>query len=334
MQYRRLGKSALVVSQIGVGSSSFGSVVSEREAASILDHAFGRGVNFVDTADQYGEGRSEELVGQLIAPDRSRWILATKFGGSSVSKSIKAPALRKATIEGVDASLRRLRTDYIDLLYVHRENDTNNVKELVDIFADLIREGKIRHYGLSNHRAWRVAEFSHISREQGVELPAASQPLYNLANRQAEIEHLTACEYYGVGVISYSPLARGMLTGKYLPGVRPAPNTRAGRNEKRFMETEWRPETIELAQELKRHAISRHLTTGQFAIAWVLANRLISAIVAGPRTLKQWKEYLPALSYVWTAEDEDFVNQRVAPGHPSTPGYNDPAYSFFGRSIS
>jgi aryl-alcohol dehydrogenase-like predicted oxidoreductase len=146
-----------------------------------------------------------------------------------------------------------------------------------------------------------------------------------------EVEILPACAHYGIGVTPYSPVARGVLTGKYAPG-QPAPgDTRAGRGDKRIAETEFRDESLRIAQTLKVHAEARGITLAQFATAWVLANPAVSSVIAGPRTLTQWQDYRPALDYVVTAEDEALVDSLVSPGHPSTPGYNDPAYPLNGR---
>ena len=338
MEYRTLGRSGLKVSPLCLGTMMFGGQTDELVARQIVDRAFEQGVNFIDTANVYNAGKSEEVVGQLIAAHRDKWVLATKFAGGPSTESGGWPnqsgASRKHIIAAVEASLKRLGTDYIDLIYVHREDRSVRAEETIGALADLIRNGKIRYYGLSNHRAWKMAEFSHTADRLGVDRPAASQPLYNLANRQIEAEHLTACAHYGVGVVPYSPLARGILTAKYKPGVAPAPDTRAGRHDKRIAETEWRAESLELAQEVKRHAKTRGLTAGQFAVAWVLANKFVTSAIAGPRTLEQWEDYLPALAYRWTAEDEALIDRFVATGHPSRPGFNDPGHPHFGRLVA
>jgi aryl-alcohol dehydrogenase (NADP+) len=146
-----------------------------------------------------------------------------------------------------------------------------------------------------------------------------------------EVEQLPACRYYGLGVVPYSPLARGVLTGKYDPDSAPAEGTRAARQDKRMMQTEWRRESLVIAQKVKQHAEARGITPGQFAVNWVLNNRLVTATIAGPRTEAQWDDYLAALDYQFTAEDEALIDELVVSGHPSTPGFNDPAYPLEGR---
>jgi aryl-alcohol dehydrogenase-like predicted oxidoreductase len=334
MYYRSLGRSGIQVSPLCLGTMMFGNQTDETEARRITDRAFEQGINFIDTANVYNSGRSEEVVGRLIAANRDKWVLATKFGGGQGGWPNESGASRKAIVVAVDASLKRLGTDYIDLIYVHREDRATRVEEQVAALGELIRAGKVRYYGVSNHRAWKIAEFSHIADRLGVDRPAASQPLYNLANRQIEQEHLTACAHYGVGVVPYSPLARGVLTAKYEPGAKPGADTRAGRSDKRISETEWRAESLTLAQEIKSHVQARGLSTGQFAVAWVLANKFVTSAIAGPRTLEQWEDYVPALGYRWTAEDEALVDRFVVTGHSSTPGYNDLGHPYLGRVLS
>ncbi len=214
-----------------------------------------------------------------------------------------------------------------------RKTTATPLAETVRALGDLIRAGKLRYFGVSNYRAWRVAEICRICDELGIDRPVVSQPLYNALNRQPEIEHLPACGQYGLGVVPYSPLARGVLTGKYRPDVPPPPGTRAGRQDRRMLESEWRQESLHIALELARHAEARGITPGQFALAWVLNNRFVTAAVAGPRTEEQWEGYLGALDYRCDAEDEKLVDRLVAPGHASTPGYNDPSYPIEGRVV-
>ena len=161
--------------------------------------------------------------------------------------------------------------------------------------------------------------------------PVVCQPYYNLLNRMPEVEILAACSSLGLGVVPYSPIARGVLTGKYLPGQAAPEGTRAARGDKRMMQTEFREASFIAAQKLGAYCEGRGVSLAHFATAWVLANKAVSSVIAGPRTLAQWQDYLGALDVTVTAEDEAFVDALVAPGHPSTPGYNDPAYPLAGR---
>jgi aryl-alcohol dehydrogenase-like predicted oxidoreductase len=188
----------------------------------------------------------------------------------------------------------------------------------------MLRDGKIRYWGVSNFRAWRINEMNHLARQLGMPSPVVCQPYYNLLNRMPEVEILPACAHHGIGVVPYSPVARGVLTGKYAPG-QPAPaSTRAGRGDKRIGETEFREESLQIAQTLKAHAEARGVTLAQFATAWVLAHQAVSSVIAGPRTLAQWQDYRPALDYRFTAEDEALVDTLVRPGHPVHAGLHRP----------
>lgn len=331
MNYRKLGRSGLKVSPLCLGSMMFGDATDEAASHAIIARAKDQGVNFIDTADTYNGGKSEEVVGRAIAADRGWWVLATKMANPMEPGPNGRGLSRYHAMRAVDASLRRLNTDVIDILYLHKEDHDTPLAEVVHALADMTRAGKIRYFGVSNHRAWRVAEICRLCDEAGIDRPVVSQPLYNALNRMVEVEHLPACAHLGLGVFPYSPLARGVLTGKYRANVAPPEGTRAARRDKRMMETEWRPESLNIAADIAAHATMRGITPGQFALAWVLNNKLITGVIGGPRTMEQWDEYVGALSYAFTAEDEALVDGLVTTGHPSTPGYNDPAYPLEGR---
>ena len=331
MEYRELGRSGLRVSPLCLGTMMFGGPTDAAAAHRIVDRARGQGVNFIDTADVYAAGRSEEVVGQAIREHRSWWVLATKCANPT-GEGPNARGLSRLHVQhAVEASLRRLAVNEIDVLYLHKEDHATPLAETVHALADLIRAGKIRYFGVSNYRSWRVAEICHLCDEAGIDRPVASQPLYNALNRQIETEHLPACGFYGLGVVPYSPLARGVLTGKYAPDAPPAAETRAGRADRRMMESEWRPESLVIAREIAGRARGKGVSPGQFAVAWVLNNRFVTSAIAGPRTEEQWEDYAGALSCRLDAADEAFVDGLVAAGHPSTPGYNDPGYPIEGR---
>jgi len=333
MDYRPLGKSGLKVSPLCLGAMMFGGVTDEPTATRIVDKARDQAINFIDTADGYNAGKSEEVVGRAIRPHRSWWILATKIANPT-GKGPNARGLsRRQVNHAVEGSLRRLGVSEIDVLYLHKEDHSTPLSETVHALADLIRAGKIRYFGVSNYRSWRVAEICRLCDDIGIDRPVVSQPLYNALNREVETEHLPACGYFGLGVVPYSPLARGVLTGKYQPDVPPPPGTRAGRQDRRMLESEWRPESLCIAAELTAHAAKRGMTTAQFAMAWVLNNRLITGAVAGPRTEEHWDAYITSLDCRLTAEDEALVDRLISPGHPSTPGYNDPSYPIEGRPL-
>jgi aryl-alcohol dehydrogenase-like predicted oxidoreductase len=331
MRFRLLGTSGLKVSEICLGAMMFGGATDEAESRRIIDHAADGGVNFIDTADVYAEGRSEAIVGAAIKAKRDHWVVATKAGQRSGPKVTDTGLSRRHLMRSADASLKRLGVDHIDLYYIHRVDAGTAWEQIVATFGDLIRAGKVREWALSNVRAWHIAHVAHLCRQMGVPQPVALQPCYNVMNRQPEAELIPASRHFGLGVVPYSPLARGVLSGKYRANQTAEPGSRAARQDKRMMETEWRPESLIVAEKLKAHAEARGAALAHWATAWVLANAAVSSVIAGPRTFEQWTSYLGALDYKWTAEDEALADSLVAPGHPSTPAYNDPAYPIEGR---
>ncbi len=301
MQYRQLGRSGLKISPICLGTMMFGGPTDEATSSRIVAKAREAGVNFIDSADAYNGGKSEQVVGRAIANVRQNWILATKLANQIGDDPNRGGLSRRWVLQAAEESLKRLGTDYIDIYYLHKEDHATPLEETVRAMGDLIRHGKVRYFGVSNYRAWRVAEICNICDNNGIDRPVVSQPYYNAMNRMPEVEHFPACGYYGLGIVPYSPLARGVLTGKYKPDAAPGKDTRAGRNDT------------------------------QFAVSWVLNSSFVSAVIAGPRTEQQWDDYLRALDYRFTAEDEALIDRLVASGHPSTPGFNDPAYPIEGR---
>jgi aryl-alcohol dehydrogenase-like predicted oxidoreductase len=331
MRYRVLGSSGIKVSELCLGTMLFGGPTGEAEAQRIIAHAAETGVNFIDTADVYTDGRSEAIVGPAVRARRGHWVLATK-GAQQTGPSVTDVGLsRRHLFRAVEASLRRLGTDHLDLYYIHRVDPGTPWEQTVAAFGDLIRQGKIREWGLSNVRAWHIPHVVHVCRALGVPQPVALQPSYNVMNRQPETELLPAARFFGLGVVPYSPLARGVLTGKYRAGQAAEAGSRAARQDKRMLESEWRPESLAIAGKLKAHAEARGATLAHWATAWVLNNQAVTSAIAGPRTFEQWGAYLGALDYRWTAEDEALADSLVPPGHPSTPGFTDPAYPVEGR---
>jgi aryl-alcohol dehydrogenase (NADP+) len=331
MQQKKLGASGLKVSQLCLGTMMFGGPTDEATSNKIVAKARDQGVNFIDTADVYNGGKSEEVTGRAIGNRRHDWVLATKLANKVGEGPNRGGLSRKWVMQAAEESLKRLGTDYIDIYYLHIEDHSTPLAETVRAMGDLLRQGKIRYFGVSNYRAWRVAEICNLCDRMGIDRPVVSQPYYHALYRVAEVEHLPACKNYGLGVISYSPLARGVLTGKYKPGADAPSDTRAGRADKRMMQTEFRTETLEAAQKVKAYAEKRGLSPNHFAVAWVLNNELITGVIAGPRTEAHWDDYVKALDTKFTKEDEAFIDDLVVTGHPAAPGYNDPAYPIEGR---
>ncbi|CAN5254848.1 aldo/keto reductase [soil metagenome] len=326
-----LGHSGLKVPRLWLGAMMFGGPTDESVAREIVATTRDAGLFAIDTADTYTDGESEHIVGRLIAADRSRWVLATKVANPVGDLPNDRGLSRRWLLTEIDNSLKRLGTDWIDLWYMHRDDETTPIEEVVSTMGRLIEAGKIRYYGVSNFRAWRIARMVEVARRMGVPPPIACQPPYSAVTRQIEVEVLPVCDHYGVGVVAYSPLARGVLTGKYSPDAKPEPGSRAARGDRRILQTEFRVESMEIAQKIKAHAEGRGMSASQFAIAWALNNRLIHGVIGGPRTLEQWNDYLAALPLVIDQADEAFVDSLVSPGSASTHGYHDPQYPVVGR---
>ena len=316
MSYRYLGRSGLKVSRLALGTMMFGGPTDEPTPR---DHRAGQGGASTSSTPPTSTRR---------AAPRKSW--AAPSGTTATTgcwPPVRQPAgrgptdrgtSRKWIIQAVEGSLRRLGTDYLDILYFHRADFNAPLGEAVRAIGDLIRAGKLRYFGVSNFRGWRIAEAAHLADAEGIDRPVASQPLYNLVNRSAEAEQLPAAAAYGVGVVSYSPLARGVLTAKYEPDQPPAAGARArartGDCWKRVAS-----ESLRIARRIRDYLDTKGIDPVQFALGWVLNNRLVTSAIAGPRTIEQWESYANALDYAFTAEDEALVDSLVAAGHPSTP---------------
>jgi aryl-alcohol dehydrogenase-like predicted oxidoreductase len=331
MEYRKLGRSGLKVSPLCLGAMMFGGPANEAESQRMIAAARDAGINFIDTADVYNGGKSEEVVGRAVRAERDHWVVATKLNGIMGPGPNQRGSSRKWIFEAARLSLARLGTDYIDVYYLHREDLETPLEESVHALSDLVRAGMIRYFALSNHKAWRIAEICNICDRIGLDRPVATQPHYNALNRMAEVEQFPAASYYGLGIVPYSPLARGVLSGKYQPDAAPPADSRAARNDARMMQTEWRPESLAIAQKLKAHAEALGMTPSQFALAWVLENRLVTSVICGPRTEAQLLDYLGVIGRRLPAASQALVDDLVAPGHPSTPGYRDPMEPVEGR---
>jgi aryl-alcohol dehydrogenase-like predicted oxidoreductase len=328
---RRLGTSGLVVSRLALGTMTFGDRTDEAEAGRIFGEAVEAGVNFVDTADTYAKGASEEIAGRLLGKNRHRFVLATKLGNANGSGANERGLSRKWVMHEAEASLRRLGTDFVDILYLHKEDHGTRLEETVRALGDLQRAGKIRYFGVSNFKAWRIAKICEICDDEGIDRPVVSQPLYHALNRLVEVEQLPVAAAYGLGVVPYSPTARGVLTGKYRSDAPPPEGSRGALQNKRMVETEYQPENIAAAEAISRRAEERGYEAASFATAWVLANPIITAAIAGPRTIEQWRSYRAALDVTLDAEDEAFFDGLVKPGTTAVPQFVDPMYPAEGR---
>ncbi|MDE0396759.1 MAG: aldo/keto reductase [Candidatus Poribacteria bacterium] len=333
MEYRTLGRAGVKVSRLCLGTMMFGGPTTERDSIRIIHKALDAGINFMDTANVYNDGESERIIGKAVRENREKWVIATKVHGSMGEDVNAAGSHRFNIMSAVEASLKRLNTDHIDVYYLHRWDASTRIVESLRALDDCVRQGKVRYIACSNFEAWRVCEALWTSEKYGLEEFVCVQPLYNIVNRDPEVELLPFCEKYGVGVVPYSPLARGVLSGKYLTGEAPPKGSRAARKDRRILQTELREESYEVAQQLKPLADAHGKTLTQFSLAWVLANPTITSLIIGPRTMEQLEDNLGCLDCRVTEADEAAIDQMVPPGEHTGKGYNDPAYPVLGRSV-
>jgi len=279
MRYRKLGSSDLVVSEIALGSwLTYGVGVETERSRACLDRAFELGINFVDTANVYGRGAAEEFLGgELAGRDRSSYVLATKlfFPMSDADRGLS----REQVLKQIDASLRRLRTDYVDLYQCHRYDRETPLEETMEALTEVVRAGKARYIGFSD---WSAEQIQAALDLPGVEKFVSSQPQYSLLWRRPEREIFDLCGRNGISQIVYSPLAQGVLTGKYPPGERPAADTRAASDEMGWAMGKFlRDDVLEGVERLRPIADGLGLTLAQLSLAWILREENVASAIVG-----------------------------------------------------
>ena len=331
MEYRYLGSTGVQVSPICLGTMMFGGQTDEATSIEIIHKAHDLGINFIDTANMYNAGESERVVGKAIADRRDDIVLATKGRQPMGQGPNESGASRLHLMREVDRSLQRLNTDFIDLYYTHAPDTNTPIDETLRAMDDMVRSGKVRYMACSNFWAWQVAEALWTSDRLQLNSICCVQPLYNIVNRNIEVELLPLCQKHGLGVVTYSPLARGILTGKYAPGEAPPEGTRAARNDPRMMQAEWREASLQVSHALGEYLAQRGLNSTQFALAWCMANPILSSMIIGPRTVEQFENNLGCLEITVSEEDERFVDSLVPPGEHSGLGFQDTAYPISGR---
>lgn len=296
MEYRHLGKSGLEVSAIGLGTNTFGADVDAAGAAAILHRALELGITFIDTAPAYGKGASEEMIGKALdGGQRRQAAIATKAGSRAYG------ACRKHLTESLEISLRKLRTDYVDLFQVHFPDFKTPSEETMSTLESIVRQGKARYIGCSNYPAWYMCEAIWTARSNGWAPFVSFQPEYSLLNRAVEKETAPFCEAYGLGIIPYYPLAAGLLTGKYRPGEPPPPGTRA--TTSRFNAKWFNDRNFALVGRLTEFAEKRDHTVAELAVAWLLARPAVSTVITGTTKPSQVEANAKAADWKLTPAD-------------------------------
>ena len=305
MRYRQLGSSGLQVSAIGLGANNFGGRLDARRTEAVVHAAIDAGVNLIDTSNSYGAGRSEEFIGLALNGRRSRTVIATKVSSRISEGPNNAGNSRKHILSQVDVSLRKLRTDYIDLYQIHWWDPNTPIEETLRALEDLIRDGKIRYAGCSNFAAWQVCESHWTARTLGVNGFSSVQPRYSMMYRQPEAEMVPFCEKYGVGILPYYPLENGFLTGKYRRDQAPPEGTRLSENDRGVLTAR----NFDILEKLEAFSAEREHTVLELAFAWLLASSpMVSSVIAGATRPEQVRANAAAADWELTPEELAEVN--------------------------
>lgn len=302
MKYKSLGKTGLKVSEICLGTMTFGDQADEETSKAILHACWDAGVNFIDTADAYVEGRSEEIIGNLLKGRRHETILATKVGNKAGHAPNDTGLSRSHVMRSVEGSLRRLQTDYIDLYQTHRPDYDTPLEETLRALDDLVHQGKVRYIGCSNDPAWYMCKALWTSDVYNLNKFVCVQPRYNLLDRHIEAELLPLCADQGIGVIPFNPIAGGLLSGKYKRGDPPPRDTRFGLMDM-YMKRYWYETNFDAVEKVVDVANDNGKTPVQLAVAWLLQNPIITSPIIGASRVDQVKESLQAVNMELSDEE-------------------------------
>jgi len=312
MQYRTLGKTGIKVSPYCLGAMMFGAGgnADHDDSIRIIHKALDFGINFIDTADRYNRGESEEIVGKALKGQRDNIVLATKVNGSMGDDPNQQGNSRRWIIREVEASLRRLQTDYIDLYQIHRPSPDTDIEETLSALTDLMRAGKVRAIGSSTFPASEIVEAQWVAERRGLARFRTEQPPYSILTRGIEREVLPICEKYGIGVLVWSPLAKGMLTGRYRKG-QPLPDTVRAKYMPKQMSDE---NQLDAVEQLILVAQQAGLSLTHMALAFVMAHPGVTSAIIGPRTMDHLDDLLAGANVILNDEILDQIDQIVPPG--------------------
>jgi aryl-alcohol dehydrogenase-like predicted oxidoreductase len=317
MEYRNLGRTGVRVSPLCLGCMMFGGKTSAEDSYAIIDHALDAGINFLDTANVYSRGGSEEVTGEALRRNgkRDRVVLATKVHSPMDDTDPNAGGnSRRHIIQQCEASLRRLKTDWIDLYQIHRPQSSIPIDETLRALDDLVRAGKVRYLGTSTFGAWQVMESLMVSRELGLNRFVCEQPPYNLLDRRAERELLPMARTHGVGIIPWSPMAGGLLSGKYGTTRMPEDGRFTDVSKSPILARRKNEKALAAVDAYLVHCAARGVVPSQLAVSWVMARPGVSSAIIGPRTLDQLKDNLKSLEVPLTLEDTTALDAIFPPG--------------------
>ena len=314
MNYRRLGRSGLKVSELVLGTMNFGGATDEEESIRIINRAVDEGINIIDCADIYNNGKSEEILGKALTSGIKRsgvFITSKTFYPLNVGSNAGGNS-RHHIINACEESLKRLNTDYIDIYFLHRYDKDIPIEESLYALDLLIQQGKIRYIGCSTFPPWKTAEAMMYAENHSLTRFIVEEPPYNLLDRRIENEIIPMALRFDLGIITWSPLAQGVLAGKYSNTDHLPPGSRGSQ---RFIYKERITEKgIEVSQKLKNWIKGRDYSLAQFSVAWILKNEAVSGVILGPRTIEQLKELIGASNITLNNEDIDFCDSLVPPG--------------------
>lgn len=316
MEYRKLGRSGVMVSPLCLGTMNFGGTTEEAESFAIMQKAVDAGVNFFDTANVYNKGESERITGRFLNESnlRDRVVLATKVFGRVSDLPNDGGGTRFHIIKACEDSLQRLQTDHIDLYQLHRPPLTHPQEETLRAFDDLIRAGKVRYIGCSTHPAWMVMEALCISERYGLNRYISEQPPYNLLDRRVENELIPLCQKYDLAILPWSPLAMGVLAGRYTQAGSYPEGSRAGRWDKSMSEARVTQRGVDVGHRVKEMAQERGLTASQLSLLWIKDQPGVTAPIIGPRTLAHLEDALVILDKTLDDSDRPLFDELVHPG--------------------
>ena len=314
MQYRILGNTGAKVSVIGLGANNFGGRNDEASSFRVMDQALDLGVNFIDTADYYNFGKSEEVLGKWLKGRRNSVILATKFEMALDDSHHNHGASRYHMFNAVDDSLRRLGTDHIDLYQVHWPDPNTPIEETIRGLDDLVKQGKIRYFGTSNFSGLQLSEAVWNSRYYNLNRPVSEQCYYNLLHRNVELEVAPYCSANGLSIIPYFPLESGLLTGKYRRNAPIPEGTRMAAGE--FYQRSLTDENFDKVEKLSAFANERDHTVGELAIAWLLSQPAVCSVIAGASKPEQVIQNVAASDWTLTPEDLQAIDEILPPPEP------------------
>jgi len=310
VELRKLGNTGLKVSVVGLGCNNFGMRCNEEQSKAVVHAALDQGINFFDTADIYGGTHSEEFLGRALAGmERGALVIATKFA-MPVAEG-KRGASRRYIMNAVEASLKRLGTDYIDLYQQHQPDPDTPIEETLRALDDLVRAGKVRYLGNSNFNGWQLADADWTARHHGLNRFATAQNLYNLVDRRLEKDVLPACRHFGLGMLPYFPLASGLLTGKYQRGEAPAEGTRLAAFGPRG-KAALSDDNFDVVEKLDAFARERGRTLLELAVSWLVCNPTISSVISGATKPEQVASNVAAAGWQMTDEELATISELSA----------------------